>query len=234
MKKDILILLLICTLIKSRSIFHLIYTAKLELSFSVTARKGGFIDYAVAPAVSFPSQNFPFRKNRELTSILHFNKLGCTYHKSFSTKTGTSIVEITKQTRMYVCAFNFGSTLTRFFPCFKKQKIMVHRQCRTYVNKMSGLETLSPLYQTKSRTNKCTYFDNLTKRCTKKCTYLNDKLVGYNQMVIKLSDWETLSSLINYLERTKKVTYVEQIDFKVTPKNKPNVLLIILRKRKVV
>ena len=77
MKKDILMItiLLLCTYIKSRSIFHHFYSTIFSSILQVIARKGGFIDYAVPSAFSLPSQVFLLRKIRiDLYFRLHFKE----------------------------------------------------------------------------------------------------------------------------------------------------------------
>ena len=98
---------------------------------------------------------------------------------------------------------------------------MVHRhESRTYVinNIKCGLETLSPLYQ--------------TKRCTRSCTYLNEQNADNIQKRIKIKLNELLLILVTYVGWTNKVTYeIRKLPFG-NDKQKLFILNLIKKKEK--
>ena len=110
-------ILLLCTCIKSRSIFHQFYSANLTSILQAIARKGGFIDYAVASAVSDPSQVFLFCKIRiDITFSLHFNKPNrCTKSNLLKYVSSSRYVLNSSRVRSQMCTQIIRSTFIRFF-----------------------------------------------------------------------------------------------------------------------
>ena len=156
--EGIIIFISLCTLIKSRSIFHLFYSTILFPSFLVAnAKEGGFIDYAALLVVYVlpPSPFFLFPAKIESFFYLHLHipKM-CTLYYLFRVKsaydTHSKLVRslVVRLEVKSLCGTSTDvSKLVRSYFNRKETRVFIHPrskwQCRPIVWKLSFLKLIS-------------------------------------------------------------------------------------------